>query len=83
MTLMHKHKQKSKKDNKAKVIILYLFRLRHISDNAVSDNEQDEVLGAISELGGDSGHVVDRRGEICRSIQLDSADASFIRGQNS
>ena len=44
------------------------FSLRHIRDDAVGDDEQDEVLRAVSELSRDVGHVIYRRGKVGRAV---------------
>ena len=55
-----------------------LFGLWHISDNAISDDEQNEVLRTVSELPGDVGHVIDGGSEVGGAVQLDSVDAALV-----
>ncbi len=50
----------------------YRFCLRHVGDDSVCDDEEDEVLRAVQEGPGDVGHVVDGRREVGRTVKLDS-----------
>jgi len=49
----------------------YCFCLRHVGDDSIGDDEQDEVLRPVAEVPGDVGHVLDCRREVCRPVQLD------------
>ncbi len=57
---------------------LYRFCLRHVGDDAVGDDEENEVLGPVSEGSGDVGHVVDRRGKVGWTVKLNPAKAAFV-----
>jgi hypothetical protein len=46
--------------------------LRHVGDDSVCDDEENEVLRAVHEGPGDVGHVVDGRREVGRTVKLDS-----------
>ena len=57
-------------------------RLRHVGDDPIGDDEQDEVLGAVHEVPGDVGHVVDGGGEVGGTVELDPVDAVAVSVQD-
>ena len=57
--------------------------LRHIRDDAIGDDEKDKVLRAIGELLRNVGHVIDRRREVGRAVQLNASKATLVGRQNS
>ncbi len=59
------------------------FSLRHICDDAIGDNEKDEVLWAVGELPRNVGHMIDRRREVGRAVELNACEATLIGRQNS
>ena len=60
-----------------------MFGLRHVCDDAIGDDEQDEVLAAVPVLRREVGHVLDHRREVGGSEQLDLGKASLVRLHNS
>ena len=64
-------------------VLTHVFGLRHVRDDAVGDDEQDEVLAAVSVLGREVGHVLDHRREVGGSEQVDLGQASLVRLHNS
>ena len=57
----------------------HVFCLRHVGDDAVGDDEEDEVLAAVAVLAGEVGHVLDHGSEVGRPIQLNLRQTSLIR----
>ena len=56
----------------------YRFCLRHVRDDSIGDDEQDEVLRPVAEVPRDVGHVLDRRRKVGRPVQLDVRQATPI-----
>ena len=64
------------------ISLSHRFGLRHVGDDAVGDDEEDEVLRSVGEAAGDVGHVVDGGREVGRAVQLDTLDARSVRPQD-
>ena len=60
----------------------YRFGLWHVRDDAVGDDEQDEVLWAVNKVARYVGYVVDGRREVGRAVQLDPLDATAVRTEH-
>ena len=57
----------------------YRFRLRHVRDDPVGDDQQDEVLRAVPKVLRDVGHVIDGRSKVSRPVELNIGQATSIR----
>ena len=57
---------------------MYLFRLGHVGNDTVCNDEQNEILRTIGILSRNSSHVINGGGKISRTVQLNTTDATFV-----
>ena len=61
---------------------VYLFSHGHVSDDAICEHEENEVLIAVSVSLSKLCHMSDDRGKVSWSVQLDSRHARLVRVQH-
>jgi hypothetical protein len=59
-------------------VITHRLCLGHVRDDAVRNDEEDAVLGAVEKVPSNVGHVVDGGGKVGWAVQLDALDAGAV-----
>ena len=62
----------------ASIVWTYLFRLGHVGNDSIGNDEQNKILRTVNKFSRNSCHVINSGGEISWTIQLNTTDATFV-----